>query len=118
MPSAAKIRLAGLARLALAAWLAACAGCRLPAIDPTGRHIFSGESTSLAFDHFHDGPLFGHKHGQPAPAAPGCAPTEVGPLVPAGPPIVAVPAAPPVPIVPVGCGPEQRIQALKLPGCK
>src|SRR5437762_774582 len=124
-------------RLALAAGLFACAaqlGCaqhRIPAIDPTGEHIFSGTTTTLATHDWLHGGL--HKHHQPTvvpvgppvlagpavaapPVKPPCAPPiEAVPIVPVVPvPVVAVPQnpLPAVPVVPVACGPEQIL----LPG--
>src|SRR5262245_6271131 len=78
-------------RLVIAAWLiaasgfAGCAQHRIPAIDQTGQHLFSGTTTLATHDLLHG--LF-HKHHQAT-------------VVPVGPPIVTGPAvAPPDPVKP------------------
>lgn len=100
-------------------WQSGCANCRVPAIDPTGEHIFSG-TTTLASHEWLKGGHF-HKHHQPPSAAapfaagppvkPPCAPPiEAVPVVPLAPiPVVAVPQypSPTVPVVPAVCGPQQ-----------
>jgi uncharacterized repeat protein (TIGR01451 family) len=94
-------------RFALAvAWLAALPGCAIPAIDPTGRRIFSGTTRLAACDWIH-----GHKHGEAAAATqPVCAPpVEVVPVAPPPRPLAIVPLAPSVPVMPVACGPQQMI---------
>jgi uncharacterized repeat protein (TIGR01451 family) len=98
---------------------------RIPAIDPTGQHIFSG-TTTLAPCEALKGGLF-HKRDQPAvavapgvpivapPVKPPCAPqVEAVPVAPV--PIVAVPQnpLPTVPVVPAVCGP-QHIQPQVIP---
>src|SRR6185295_1052622 len=78
-----------------------CANCRLPAIDPTGQHIFAG-TTTLAHHDLLNGGLF-HKHHQPAAVA------AVDPPVkpPCQPPVEAVPVVPVVPVpVPVVAVPQ------------
>ena len=104
------------------ALMAGCAalfsvGCgAIPAIDPTGEHLFSG-TTSLVH---HDLASCSGLHGrtQPAPVNPPCAPPViVGPIVPS-PPVVAIPAPPPiavVPVMPVSCGQKQVPQQMPLP---
>src|SRR5439155_766248 len=58
---------------------------RIPAIDPSGQHIFSGSTTTLAG---HDWPGSGLFHKQPS-------------VVPVGPPIIPAPTAvPPLPVKP------------------
>jgi len=113
------IRLTWAAAILLACgWQSGCAQCRLPAIDPTGEHIFSG-STTLASHEWLKGDHF-HNHGQPGvvgpvaaapPVKPPCAPPiEAVPVVPVMPiPVVAVPQypLPAVPVVPAVCGPQQ-----------
>src|SRR5262245_48591858 len=93
-----------------------CAQHRLPAIDQTGEHIFSGTTTLATHDLLHGG-LF-HKHHDPAavvpavPVKPPCDPPVVAvPVAPAVPvqPLVAVPLAPALPVKPVGCGPQQML---------
>jgi len=106
-------------------WACGCvlsqAQIRIPAIDPTGEHIFSGTTTLAPCESLKSG-LF-HKHGQPAaavapavpvvapPVKPPCLPpVEAVPIVPVvPPPIVAVPQnpLPAVPVVPAICGPKQ-----------
>lgn len=95
-----------------------CAQHRIPAIDPTGEHIFSGSTTLASHDLFNGGLL--HKHHQPAAVAPVAA---VAPPVkpPCQPPVEAVPVVPlvavpqPVPVMPVACGPIAQPQ-VTLPG--
>jgi uncharacterized repeat protein (TIGR01451 family) len=119
------------ARRVLAAWLivagglVGCAQHRIPAIDPTGQHIFSGTTTLASHDllgrlhHRHHQPqlvpvgppvVAGPVAAVPAPVKPPCAPPiEAVPVVPVAPvPIVAVPQNP-VAIVPVACGPQAAI---------
>src|SRR5262245_15325078 len=122
-------------RILVAAWLLltsglpGCAQHRIPAIDPTGQHIFSGTTTLASHDWLHGL----HKHHQPqltpvgppivagpaavapVPVKPPCTPpVEAVPVVPVMPaPIVAVPQ--PVPVVPVACGPQVQPQVV-LPG--
>jgi uncharacterized repeat protein (TIGR01451 family) len=82
----------------------ASAQFQLPAIDPSGQHVFNGTTTFA-----HDGPISGlfHKNQAPTPIGP---PIIAAPAVPAAPaaPIVVAPVKPPctppveaVPIVPV-----------------
>jgi uncharacterized repeat protein (TIGR01451 family) len=110
--------------LALLAWCGVC-GCHLPAIDPTGQRIFSGDSTGLAHHELPGAGLF-HHHGDRAPAAvpatPVCAPSPqevpviVGPVaVPQ--PIVPLPAPPPiaVPVQPAACNSPGQVQPTPLP---
>lgn len=105
--------------LAISGWQSGCAQCRLPAIDPTGEHLFAGTTTLASHDWLKGGHF--HKHGQTAPAAaplaaappvkPPCTPPiEAVPVVPVMPvPVVAVPQnpLPAVPVVPAVCGPQQ-----------
>src|SRR5262245_57472223 len=93
-----------LSRLAIVASFAGgalvgCAQHRIPAIDPTGQHIFSGTTTLASHDLLHGG-LF-HKHHQPAAVTPAVAvaPPPVKP--PCTPPAEAIPVVPVVPVVPV-----------------
>src|SRR5262245_56323199 len=82
----------------LAAWgMIGCAQHRIPAIDPTGEHIFSGTTTLATHDLLRGG-LF-HKHHQPStvPVGP---PIVAGPAI-AAPPPVKPPCTPPVEAVPV-----------------
>jgi uncharacterized repeat protein (TIGR01451 family) len=128
-------RIAGIHRLAVAAWFIiasgplGCAQHRIPAIDPTGQHIFSGTTTLASHDWLHGL----HKHHQPqtvpvgppivagpaavapVPVKPPCTPPiEAVPVIPVTPvPIVAAPQ--PVPVVPVVCGPQVQPQVV-LPG--
>ncbi len=114
-------------------WQLGCAQCRLPAIDPTGQHIFSG-TTTLANHDLLGGGLFHHRQ-QPAvaPAAPVApvAPLAVAPPVqpPCQPPIEAVPVVPvlpaaplvavphnPLPVMPVACNPQVALPGKPLPG--
>src|SRR6478735_2491637 len=110
-------------RVAMFAWLLVaggppgCAQHRIPAIDPTGQHIFSGTTTFAAHDWLGGGLL--HKHqqqtvvpvgppviagpavAQPPPTKPPCMPpVEAIPVVPMAPPIVAVPQNPLPAVVP------------------
>jgi hypothetical protein len=85
-------------------WQSGCAQHRIPAIDPTGEHIFSGTTTLASHDLFNGG-LF-HKHHQPAAAgvvAPAAVAVDPQIKPPCAPPIEAVPVVPlvPVPIVAV-----------------
>src|SRR6187549_493128 len=86
-----------------------CSHLRLPAIDPTGRRIFSGGSTALAGP---DCPLFTH------PAASTTAPPiVVGPTIkpPCNPPLA---AAPPIVAVPVVAVPVVAVPApIQQPAC-
>src|SRR5437867_1976964 len=67
---------------------------RIPAIDPTGQHILSGSTTTLAG---HDWPGSGLFHKQQ-------------PVVPVGPPIIAAPtAAAPVPVKPPCAPPVEAV---------
>src|SRR5262245_44987677 len=114
-----------------AAALVACAGqlgcaqCRLPAIDPTGQHIFSG-TTTLAHHDLLGGGLFHHHRQQPAAVAPVAPIAVVDPPVkpPCQPPIEAVPVVPvvplataplvavpqnPLPVQPVACAPQMAL---------
>jgi uncharacterized repeat protein (TIGR01451 family) len=109
--------------LFLASGLVGCAQHRIPAIDPTGQHIFSGTTTLASHDFLHGG-LFHKRHDPAVAAAPGpvkppCDPPVVAvPLVPIQ-PLVAVPlvpAPPRVPVIPVGCGPQQMLPQAPLPG--
>jgi uncharacterized repeat protein (TIGR01451 family) len=78
--------------------LCGCAGTRLPAIDQTGQHIFSGGSTSILPHCFHHG-----EQEQPC-ELPVSAPIVAAPPVFESPPI----ATTPVTILPVSnCGPVQ-----------
>lgn len=113
--------------LLLCVWQAGCAQIRIPAIDPTGEHIFAGTTTLAP----HEG-LRGGLHGQNQPAVavapaataiappvkPPCAPpVEAVPVVPFVPaPVVAVPQnpLPAVPVVPAVCGP-QHVQPQIIP---
>jgi uncharacterized repeat protein (TIGR01451 family) len=85
-PSSRTRQAAFLAALIWAVSGSGCAGHRVPAIDPTGEHIFSGASTWVVSP-VRECPLFHPSPGQPAPAAPACAPV----LPPVQPPIVAAP---------------------------
>jgi len=106
-----------------------CAQCRLPAIDPTGQHIFSGTTTTLATHELLNGGLFHHRQ-QPtaiapvsaieAPVKPPCQPPveaiPVVPVVPLAPaPVVAVPHNP-LPVMLVACGPQTVLPGRQLPG--
>lgn len=104
-------------RLAVAAlWLLALSGCALPAIDPTGRRIFSGSSTQLAacdwLHRKHQDPVAAVPAAVvPAAAQPACVPPVA--VVPVAPqPLVAVPLQPAIPVTPVACSPQQMV----LPG--
>ena len=112
--------------IAAAAFLLAFGGqigvaqIRIPAIDPTGQHIFSGTTTLAPCASLTSGLL--PKHGQPAaavaptvpivapPVKPPCLPqVEAVPVVPVVPvPVVAIPQypLPAVPVVPAVCGPQ------------
>lgn len=76
---------------------------RIPAIDPTGQHLFNGTTT---LSHEWPGSGLFHKHQAPTPVGP---PIIAGPAVPVAvapvkppctPPIEAVPVVPVVPVVP------------------
>src|SRR5262245_18289893 len=121
----------------IAAALLACAGqlgcaqCRIPAIDPTGQHIFSG-TTTIAHHDLLGGGLFHHRQ-QPAavaavapiavvdpPVQPPCYPqvqaVPVVPVVPLAPaPVVAVPQNP-LPLIPVACAPQMALPGKLQPG--
>lgn len=83
--------------------LGGCAGTRLPAIDPTGQHLFTGGSTTI-LPH-----CFLHHREQDQPAC----------EVPASAPIVAVPsaAAPPAAIAPVTIMPVSNTCGPAKPSC-
>jgi uncharacterized repeat protein (TIGR01451 family) len=85
-----------LASLCAVAWGAGCAGHRVPAIDPTGRRIFSGATTTIVSP-LAECPLL---HPSPRAAQPAAVlPTVPSPCQPA--PVVAVPppvAAAPAPV--------------------
>src|SRR5437762_10842382 len=91
-------------RLALAAGLFACAAqlgcaqCRIPAIDPTGQHVFAGTTTTLASHDLLSGGLF-HRHHQPAAVAPVAA-IEPAVKPPCPPPVEAIPVVPVIPLAP------------------
>src|SRR3954469_10898526 len=123
------LRLVALASLMACASQLGCAQCRLPAIDPTGQHIFSGTTTTLATHELLNGGLFHHRQ-QPtaiapvaaieAPVKPPCQPPveaiPVVPVVPLAPaPVVAVPHNP-LPVMPVACGPQTVLPGRQLPG--
>src|SRR5262245_24212590 len=111
-------------RLALAIGLLACScqlGCaqhRIPAIDRTGEHLFSGTTTLATHDLLHGG-LF-HKHHQPAAVAPvaAVAPPPIQP--PCNPPVEAVPVVPvvPAPVVAVPQNPLPAAIVAPAPACE
>src|SRR4029453_9554784 len=96
--AAAPTRMLVAALIFIAGNMTGCAQHRIPAIDPTGQHIFSGTTTLASPDWLHGL----HKHHQPQTV-------PVGPPVIAGPaPVAPVPVKPPctppveaVPVVPV-----------------
>jgi len=98
---------------------AGCAQHRIPAIDPTGEHIFSG-TTTLASHDLLGGGLF-HRHHQP-PAAVAPAAVAIDPQVkpPCAPPVEAVPVIPvvPVPIVAVPQNPVPVAITAPPPACE
>lgn len=104
------LRLVVLAGLLACASQLGCAQCRIPAIDPTGEHIFSGTTTLASHDL---GGLF-HRHHQPAAVAPVAA---IGPPVqppcqpPVQPPVEAVPVVPVIPVAPIIAAPVQPVAA-------
>src|SRR5437868_5554223 len=72
---------------------------RIPAIDPSGQHILSGSTTTLAG---HDWPGSGLFHKQPS-------------VVPVGPPIIAAPiAVAPVPVKPPCAPPVEAVPIVPL----
>jgi uncharacterized repeat protein (TIGR01451 family) len=120
MPAGLPLRFAAAFCLLAVGAHSGCAQHRIPAIDPTGEHLFSGTTTLATHDLFHL-PHFG-KHHAPAvipaaapaavvPVKPPCTPpVEVIPVVPQ--PVITVPVAPAVPvvpIVPVACGPQPAV---------
>src|SRR5207248_10835314 len=85
-----------------------CANCRLPAIDPTGQHIFSGSTTLASHDLLNGG--FLHRHHQPSAVAPVAA-LDLPVKPPCQPPIEAVPVIPVVP-VPVVAVPQNPLPVI------
>lgn len=107
MSSPTYLRLTALLALFAAA---GCSHLRLPAIDPSGRQIFSGGSTTLAGP---DCPLF----TRPAVAAT-APPVVAGPVVkpPCNPPVIALPVAP-VPVVAVPVVVVPAAAPIQQPAC-
>src|SRR5438552_11449420 len=129
LPNVLSLRFVFTASLLACAAQLGCAQCRLPAIDPTGQHIFSGATTTLASHDLLNGGLFHHRQ-QPATVAPVAA---VGPPVtpPCQPPVEAIPVVPvlplapptviaipqnPLPVMPVACGPQMTLPGRPQPG--
>lgn len=119
-------------RVIFCAWLVAacgvngCAQHRIPAIDPTGQHLFSGTTTLATHDWLHKHhqqtvvpvgpPVVAGPAAVAPPVKPPCTPpVEAVPVIPVTPaPIVAIPQnpVPVVPVIPAACGPQQMV----LPG--
>jgi uncharacterized repeat protein (TIGR01451 family) len=92
----------------VALWLVAggastgCARHQIPAIDPTGQHIFSGTTTLAS----HDWLFHRHHDAQPAVAPVAAPAVTVAPIQPpCTPPVAVVPVAPPQPLVAVPLAP-------------
>jgi uncharacterized repeat protein (TIGR01451 family) len=93
-----------------------CAGHRVPAIDPSGEHIFSGASTSI-ISPLAESPFLHPSRPQPAAVIPACAPV----LPPVQPPIAVAPVpscpqplavvAQPIPQPAPACTPPVRAPA-------
>jgi uncharacterized repeat protein (TIGR01451 family) len=93
--AAVRLRLVLTGLLVMTGGPVGCAQHRVPAIDPTGQHILSGTTTTVASHDLLHG-LF-HKHHQPAET-------------PVGPPVIAAPAATPPPIATVPVAPVVPVQ--------